>query len=51
MSSGLFVVLLCFILFGLVVAIDHSRIMRTVYAAIGLLIFSLFLVRDPCDWN
>ena len=46
MGGVLIVVLLCFILFGIVVAIDRSRILRTLYAAIGLLVFGLFLIID-----
>jgi FtsH-binding integral membrane protein len=45
-TGSLFVILLAFILFGIVVAIDPSRLMRTVYAGVGLLIFGLFLVLD-----
>ena len=45
-TSGMLVVLLVLIFFGIVVAISPSQIMRTLYACIGLLVFSVFIVID-----
>lgn len=46
MSSAIFVTALSFMLFGILVAIMRSNILRIVYAAIGVLVFGLFLVYD-----
>jgi len=46
MSSSLFCIILVFLLFGIYVAIFPSRLLRTLYAAIAVLIFSLFIVYD-----
>lgn len=46
MSSSIFVIMLSFMFFGIMVAIIGGPVLRLVYACIGLLVFSLFLVYD-----
>ena len=42
----LFVFLMCFIIFGLFAAIFHSEVVHVLYACIGVLLFSFYLVYD-----
>lgn len=46
LSSGILAVFMTLIFFAVVAAIAPSRILRTVFACIGVLLFSLFLVYD-----
>ncbi|XP_078038311.1 glutamate NMDA receptor-associated protein 1 lifeguard isoform X2 [Augochlora pura] len=46
LSSVLFVALVIFLLFGIIAMIWHGPIMRLVYASIGALLFSMYLIYD-----
>ncbi|GFR19597.1 protein lifeguard 1 [Trichonephila clavata] len=46
MGGMLFVALLVFVIFGFLAIFLHSQIVRLVYACVGALIFSLYLVYD-----
>lgn len=46
MGAGLFIAVICLMLFGFLALIFQSRIMTLVYASIGALIFSLYLIYD-----
>lgn len=46
LSSFLFVALVIFLLFGIIAMIWHGPIIRLVYASIGALLFSIYLIYD-----
>ncbi|XP_071034899.1 protein lifeguard 1 [Parasteatoda tepidariorum] len=46
MGGFLFVALLCFVIFGFLAIFLHDRIVQLVYACVGALIFSMYLVYD-----
>lgn len=46
MAPYLFVIIVCFMIFGFFAAIFRSNTLNLVYACIGVLIFSMFLVYD-----
>lgn len=46
LSGMLFVSLVVLILFGIFAGIFHSRVLSVLYACIGVIIFSLYLVYD-----
>lgn len=46
MGSILFVAMVVFLIFGIIAIIWHGKIMTLVYASIGALLFSIYLVYD-----
>ncbi|RYG43956.1 hypothetical protein EON67_12300 [archaeon] len=46
MSGSLFVILIAFIMFGIWSAIFRSQVLQTLYAALGVIVFGIFLVYD-----
>lgn len=46
LNSILFIALVIFVLFGIIAMIWHGKIMTLVYASIGALLFSIYLIYD-----
>ncbi|XP_076752909.1 glutamate NMDA receptor-associated protein 1 lifeguard [Xylocopa sonorina] len=46
LNSFLFIALVIFVLFGIIAMIWHGRIMNLVYASLGALLFSVYLIYD-----
>lgn len=46
LNSILFIAMVVFLLFGIIAMIWHGKIMTLVYASIGALLFSIYLIYD-----